>query len=64
LVRPCCFALPGTSAFAQNEPIVFEAESGTVGSQFAILTDAGVQYVAIQSTVGGFNPGNDARVIT
>jgi endo-1,4-beta-xylanase len=51
-------------ALAQNESIIIEAESGAVGSQFAVLNDAGVQYVAIQSTIGGGNPTTGDRVIT
>jgi endo-1,4-beta-xylanase len=60
LVAGC---LPAT-LFAQNESIIVEAESGTVGSQFTILTDAGVTYAAIQSTIGGGNPTTNDRVIT
>jgi endo-1,4-beta-xylanase len=57
-------ALCATAAFAQNESIVIEAESGVAGSQFSILSDAGVTFAAIQTTVGGFNPTSDTRVIT
>ena len=49
---------------AQNESIIVEAESGIVGSQFSVLTDAGVQYVTIQGTIAGGNPTTSARVIT
>ena len=52
------------AAFAQTESIVVEAESGVAGSQFSILTDDGVTYAAIQSTVGGGNPTTAARVIS
>jgi endo-1,4-beta-xylanase len=51
-------------AFPQNESIIVEAELGTVGSQFSIASDGAIVYAAIQSTVGGFNPGSAARVIT
>src|SRR5262245_29915657 len=51
-------------ALAQNESIIVEAESGTIGSQFAIQSDGAVQYIAILSTVGGFNPSTSARVAT
>jgi endo-1,4-beta-xylanase len=51
-------------AHAQNESIIIEAESGTVGSQFAIGTDGATQYVAITSTVAGGNPGTADRLIT
>ena len=49
---------------AQNESIIVEAESGIVGSQFSILTDAGVQYATIQGTIGGGNPTSSDWVIT
>jgi endo-1,4-beta-xylanase len=60
-------AVPG-AALAQNESIILQAESGVVGSQFTVATDAtvspAVQYATIQSTVGGQNPGTNDRVIT
>ena len=56
--------LCANAAFAQTESIIVEAESGAVGSQFSIVTEDGVTYAAIQSTVGGFNPTTDARVIS
>jgi endo-1,4-beta-xylanase len=59
--------LPGV-ALAQLDPVVVEAESGTVGSQFIVATDAtvtpAVLYTAITSTVAGGNPGTSERVIT
>lgn len=51
-------------ALAQNESIIVEAESGSVGSQFATLADGSIQYVAIQSTIGGGNPTTNDRVVT
>ncbi len=51
-------------ALAQSEPVIVEAESGTLGSQFAILNDGAVQYAAIQATVGGSSPGDVQREIT
>jgi len=54
-----------TSAFAQNDnPIIFEAESGTIGADFTTATDAGVTYVTTNTTGGGEAPGGDDRVIT
>ena len=35
-----------------------------VGSQFATLNDGAAQYIAIQSTIGGGNPTDAARVVT
>ena len=52
------------AAFAQTESIIVEAESGAVGPQFSIVTEDGVTYAAIQSTIGGQNPTNAARVIS
>jgi endo-1,4-beta-xylanase len=52
------------AALAQNESIIVEAESGAVGAQFSIVTEAGVTYAAIQSTIGGGNPTTSARVIS
>jgi endo-1,4-beta-xylanase len=57
-------ALANVPLLAQNESIVIEAESGIVGSQLSVLTDAGVQYVTIQGTIAGGNPTTSARVIT
>jgi endo-1,4-beta-xylanase len=51
-------------ALAQNESIILQAESGTVGSQFTLANDGDIQYATIQGTVGGFNPGVAARVIS
>ena len=38
-------------AFAQNESIIVEAESGAAGSQFSLLTDSatGAQYVSLNA---------------
>jgi endo-1,4-beta-xylanase len=57
-------SLTSVPVFAQNESIIVEAESGVVGSQFAIVTDAGVTYASIVGTAAGLNPGTDQRVIT
>ena len=55
-------------ARAQNESVIVEAEFGMIGSQFSVAIDATVsppvQYVTIQSTLGGQNPGTADRVIT
>jgi endo-1,4-beta-xylanase len=57
-------AFVATPVLAQNESIVIEAESGGAGTEFAILTDAGVTFAAIPTTIGGGNPTTAARVIT
>ena len=57
-------AFASVPALAQNESIIVEAESGVIGSQFSVLTDAGVQYATIQGTIAGGNPTISDRVIT
>ena len=52
------------AAFAQTESIIVEAESGAVGSQFSIITEDGVTYAGIQTTIGGQNPTSAERVIS
>jgi endo-1,4-beta-xylanase len=49
---------------AQTEPIVLEAESGVRGSSFNFSDVDGVQYISINSTIGGGNPTSDTRVVT
>jgi endo-1,4-beta-xylanase len=56
-------ALP-SAAGAQNESIIVEAESGVVGGQFSVVTEASVTYATIQSTIGGGNPTTAERVIS
>jgi len=44
-------------------PIVFEAESGTLGSDFAVMEDGDISYITIQTnTVNSGNPGSADRV--
>ena len=50
--------------FAQNEPVIVQAESGTLGADFSSLNNAGVQYVTVVSDGSGDNPVSDARVVT
>lgn len=52
-----------TAAFAQNESIIVEAESGTLGAQFQVAADGATQYATIVGTVGGFNPTTVDRTI-
>jgi endo-1,4-beta-xylanase len=49
---------------AQNEPVVLEAEAAARGSAFNLLTADTVQYITINSTVGGGNPTAETRVAT
>ena len=52
------------AAFAQTESIIVEAELGAVGSQFSIITEDGVTYAGIQTTIPGQNPTSAERVIS
>jgi endo-1,4-beta-xylanase len=54
-------ALPALAS-AQNESIVIEAESGTLGSQFVTASDGATQYITIQPTGAGGSPGTVDRV--
>ncbi len=49
---------------AENEPVVIEAEAAARGSAFNLLNADSVQYITINSTVGGGNPTSDTRVAT
>ncbi|GGF26818.1 endo-1,4-beta-xylanase [Hymenobacter cavernae] len=68
--RPLLFCvglwLCSITLHAQNEPISQQAESGTVGADWNVLDDTGLQYVTIKptSTINAQNPGTPARVIT
>jgi len=56
--------LLGNCVFAQNEPLIVQAESGTLGADVSTLTDGAVQYVTVVSDGAGDNPTNAARVIS
>jgi endo-1,4-beta-xylanase len=45
LLRACLFASVSVNAIAQTEPVVFEAESGTLGANLATNTLDGATYV-------------------
>ena len=45
LLRACLFASVSVNAFAQTEPVVFEAESGTLGANLTTNTLDGATYV-------------------
>ena len=51
---------------AQNEAIVFEAESGVLGSDWEVMTDDDIQYVTSKTDYipPGTSPGNESKVIT
>ena len=46
------------------KPVIVEAESGDVGSEFSILQDDTINYVSIQTNRTDYNPGSRARIIS
>ncbi|MBN2012645.1 carbohydrate binding domain-containing protein, partial [candidate division KSB1 bacterium] len=46
------------------KPVIVEAESGDVGSDYSILQEDSTEYVTIQTNSTAYNPGSDARVIS
>ncbi len=46
------------------KPVIVEAESGDVGSDYSILQEDSTEYVAIQTNSTAYNPESDARVIS
>ncbi|MEM6645878.1 MAG: endo-1,4-beta-xylanase [Bacteroidota bacterium] len=56
-------ALAQTGA-TYDHPTIVEAESGVLGSDFAIETDGDVTYIAIQTDGDGDAPGDSSRVAT
>ncbi len=46
------------------KPVIVEAESGDVGSDFSILQDDTIDYVRIQTNRTLYNPGSRARIIS
>jgi GH35 family endo-1,4-beta-xylanase len=58
-----CLVVVPRIAEAQLNAVVFEAENGVVGPQFTIASDGATTYAAIQTTIGGFNPTTNERVI-
>ncbi|MBX0290279.1 endo-1,4-beta-xylanase [Hymenobacter sp. HSC-4F20] len=58
--------LSSQAAWAQNAPVVQQAETGTLGADWTSPTQAGVQYVTVTptATINAQNPGTAARIIT
>ena len=55
--------LLNSNLFSQNEPVIVEAESGTLGSDYEILTEGDVTYIApMTDFINGTNPGNASKV--
>lgn len=52
------------SANAANRPVLVEAESGVVGSNFVVNTEESTTYITIQPSGGGESPADTARVAT
>ncbi|MGD8779407.1 MAG: endo-1,4-beta-xylanase [Ignavibacteria bacterium] len=46
------------------KPVIVEAESGDVGSDYSILQEDGTEYVSIQTNSTAFYPGSSARIIS
>jgi endo-1,4-beta-xylanase len=46
------------------KPVIVEAESGDVGSDFSLLQDDTINYVTIQTNSTAYNPGSRARMIS
>jgi endo-1,4-beta-xylanase len=50
---------------ASKEPVIVEAESGQLGSNFSVLQDSGVTYVTPKANYSGTtSPGDTSRMIT
>jgi len=58
LLRACLLASVPIATYAQTEPVIVEAESGTFTSpsQLSTATLGGVTYITIASTIGGGSP--------
>ncbi|MBN2009213.1 endo-1,4-beta-xylanase [candidate division KSB1 bacterium] len=53
-----------TNPEANNIPVIVEAESGDVGSDYSILQEDSTEYVAIQTNSAAYNPESKARIIS
>lgn len=50
---------------AQNEPVILEAESASLGTDFSIGNDEAIQFVTPLTDLGGTtNPGSNTKIIT
>jgi endo-1,4-beta-xylanase len=55
--------LISTELFGQNEPVVIEAESGTLGADYQVITSGGVTYIAPQTDfINTAYPGSESKV--
>ncbi|MEJ2627483.1 MAG: endo-1,4-beta-xylanase [bacterium] len=56
--------IDAAAAEEAKKPVVVQAESGDVGSDFSILQDDTINYVSIQTDSDTSNPGSRARMIS
>jgi endo-1,4-beta-xylanase len=57
------FLLIGNMLFGQNEPVIVEVESGTLGADYQVLTSGDVTYIAPQTNyINTTNPGSADKV--
>ena len=62
LLRACLFASVSINAFAQTEPVIVEAEGGTLGANLATNTLNGVTYIT--TTVNRTTPPTAPHIAT
>jgi len=62
LLRACLFASVPIATFAQTEPVIVEAESGTLGANLATGALDGANYVT--TTLNGTTPPTAGRIAT
>ena len=57
------FLIISVNMVGQNKPVIAEAESGTLGADFAIMTAGDVTYISPQTNlINSANPGNASKV--
>ncbi len=55
--------LAGMELYGQNEPVIVEVESGTLGADYEVLTNGDVTYITPQTDlINGGNPGSADKV--
>jgi endo-1,4-beta-xylanase len=55
--------LISTTLYSQNVPIIIQAETGTLGSDFDVLTSCDVSYIAPHTNlINSTNPGSTDKV--
>ena len=62
------FTLMASRIFAQNEtnrkPVIVEAESGKLGSNFPARQVDNITYVTVKTNATGYSPGDTSRMVT